>query len=263
MKIVTYLLGALLAAALGAAALFYFTTFEPMSIDYARMKEGMPELDKARAELKKFKEKEAQQAKDTAWIKPVMESLKAGLADEIKAGKAEVTQTENAVVLNIVENALYTPESKTFAKDTQTRLKLTGLLKKDELKGKDIFIGNATEAVAAHGKGTKKVPAKDALTLASERSAELVKSLVKEGVPQDSLAALAYAAKLPDRGFKLKNKKTMIIIGTYPAPATSTAVNPAVAAQPKTAPDAKPAAGVPQQAQPKTIPIRPAQPKTN
>ena len=30
MKIVTYLLGALLAAALGAAALFYFMTFQPM-----------------------------------------------------------------------------------------------------------------------------------------------------------------------------------------------------------------------------------------
>jgi hypothetical protein len=262
MKIVTYLLGALLAAALGAAALFYFTTFEPMSIDYARMKEGMPELDKARAEMKKYKEKDAQHVKDTAWIKPVVESLNAGLADEIKAGKAEIAQTENAVVINIVENALYTPESKTFAKDTQTRLKLTGLLKKDELKGKDIFIGNATEAVAAHGKGKKKVPAKDALTLAFERSTELVKSLLKEGVPQDSLAAIAYSAKLPDRGFKIKNKKTMIIIGTFPSPVTAAAAYPAVAAQPKTAPAAKPAAGAPQ-AQPKTIPIRPAQPKTN
>jgi len=254
MKIVTFLLGALLAAALGAAAFFYITTFQPMSVDYERLKTGMPEMDKAKTEMKKYKEKET---RETAWITPAVAALNAGLANEIKDGKAEVVSAGNAVVINITENALYTPESKTFAKDTQTRLKLGGLLKKDELKGKDIYIGNATETVAAHGKGRNKVPAKDALTLASERSAELVKSLVRDGVPQDSLAALAYSSKLPDRGFKIKNRKTMIIIGVWPATATAAAP----AAQQK--PGAQPAVAAPQQSQPKTIPIQPAQPKTN
>jgi hypothetical protein len=257
MKIVTYLLGALLAAALGAAALFYFTVFQPMSADYERLKAGMPELDKAKAEMKKYKDKEAKQAAEAAWIAPAVAALNADMASEIKDSKAEVVSAGNAVVINIAESALYTPESKTFAKDTQTRLKLVGLLKRDELKGKDIYIGNATEAVASRGKGRKKVPAKDALTLASERSAEMVKFLVKDGVPQESLAALAYSSKLPDRGFKIKNKKTMIIIGVCPAPAAQTAL----VAQQK--PGAQPAVGAPQQSQPKTIPIKPVQPKTN
>jgi hypothetical protein len=259
MKIVTYLLGALLAAALGAAAFFYFTVFTPMTADYERLKAGMPELDKAKAEMKKCKDKEAKQAAEAAWIAPAMTALNADLASEIKDGKAEVVSAGNAVVINITESALYTPESKTFAKDTQTRLKLVGLLRRDELKGKDIYIGNATEAVAARGKGRKKVPAKDALTLASERSAEMVKYLVKDGVPQESLAALAYSSKLPDRGFKIKSGKTMIIIGVNPASATSTAAAPA--AQQK--PAVQPAVGAPQRPQPKTIPIKPAQPKTN
>ncbi len=258
MKIVTYLLGALLAAALGAAALFYFTVFQPMSVDYERLKAGMPELDRAKTEMKKYKEKEAQQAGETAWLAPAVMALNADLANEIKDGKAEVVSAGNAVVINIAEDALYTPESKTFAKDTQTRLKLGGLLKRDELKGKDIYVGNAAEAVAARGKGRKKVPAKDALTLASERSVELVKYLVRDGVTQESLAALAYSSKLPDRGFKIKNRKTMIIIGVCPAPAAPAA---APAAQQK--PGAQPAAGAPRPALPKTIPIKPAQPKTN
>jgi hypothetical protein len=262
MKIVTYLLGALLAAALGAAAFFYFTVFQPVSADYDRLKAGMPELDKAKAEVKKCKDKEAQQAKETAWINPAVTALNTDLADEIKAGNAEVVAAGNMVVINIAEGSLYTPESKTFAKDTQTRFKLGGMLTRDELKGKDIYVGNSTEAVAARGKGRKKVPAKDALTLASERSTEMVKYLVsKAGVSQDSIVAVAYSAKLPDRGFKIKNRKTMIIISVYPAPAPQTAAVPAPATQQK--PAAQPAAGAPQQPQPKTIPIKPAQPKTN
>ncbi len=247
MKIVTYLLGALLAAALGAAALFYFSTFQPMSADYSRLKAGMPEMDRAKSELKKYKERDARETQSVAWVNPTVEFLSNGLADEIKAGKAEVVSAGNTVVINITEDALYTPQSKTFAKDTQTRLKLASLLKKEELKKKDIIIGNITEAVAARGKGRKKTPPKDALTLAAERSIELVKSLVKDGVSQGSLAALAYSPQLPDRGFKIKSRKTMIIIGTCPAPPASPE---------KTA--AQPAAGA-QKPQPKTIPIKPAQ----
>jgi hypothetical protein len=255
MKIVTYLLAVLLVASLGAAAFFYLTTFQPMSADYNRMKAGLPALEKANAELKKYKDKEALQTKETAWITPAMNALNADLANEIKAGKAEVAAAGNMVVINLAEDVLYTPESKTFSKDTQTRIKLPGILKRDELKGKDIFLGNATDAVAAHGKGRKKVPARDALTLASERSTELVKYLVKNGVPQDSIAALAFSAKLPDRGFKIKNRKTMIVIGVCPAPVMPTAAAPA----PQQKPIAHPAAGAPQQPQPKTIPIKPAQ----
>jgi len=261
MKIVTYLLAALLCAALGAAAIFYFFTFQPMAADYARIKAGIPELDKAKAELKRYKDKEKQ---ESAWIAPLVETFSNGLNDEIKAGKAEVVSAGNAIIVNIAEDVLYTPGSKTFAKDTQTLLKLASLLKKEGLKGKDIFIGNATEAVAARGKGRKKVPPKDALTLASERSEELVKYLEKYGAPQDSLAALAYSTKLPDRGFKIKNKKTIVMISAVP---TANA-HEAAAAQPESAPapQSKPAppvqGGVPKTA-PKAIPINPAQPRTN
>jgi hypothetical protein len=236
MKIITFTLIALLTITLGAGAFFFLNLYTPMAEDYARIKAGLPEFDKAKAELKKLKDKDAQHAKEVAWITPAADVLSNGLADEIKAGKAEVVSSGNALVINILENALYTPESKTFAKDTQTRLKVTGLLKHDALKGRDIFVGNTTEAVVAHGKGRKKVPAKEALALASERSFEMVKALVRDGVPQESLAALAYPAKLPDRGFKIKNRKTMIVIGTYPSPAapqTPTAPIPVQPVQPK------------------------------
>jgi len=261
MKIVTYLLAALLCAALGAAAIFYFFTFQPMAADYARMKAGLPELDKAKAELRRYKDKEKQ---ESAWIAPLVETFNNGLNDEIKAGKAEVVSAGNAIIVNIAEDVLYTPGSKTFAKDTQTLLKLASLLKKEGLREKDIFIGNATEAVAAHGKGKKRVPPKDALTLASERSEELVKYLEKYGAPQDSLAALAYSTKLPDRGFKIKNKKTIVMISALPAANAqeSAAAKPESAPAPpsKQAPPVQ--GGVPKTA-PKAIPIKPAQPHTN
>jgi len=261
MKIVTYLLAALLCAALGAAAIFYFFTFQPMAADYARMKAGMPELDKAKAELKRYKDKEKQ---ENAWIAPLVDTFNNGLNNEIRAGKAEVVSAGNAIIVNIAEDMLYTPASKTFAKDTQTLLKLTSLLKKEGLQGKDVFIGNATDAVAAHGKGKKRVPPKDALTLASERSEELVKYLEKNGVPQESLAALAYSTKLPDRGFKIKNKKTIVMISALPAAYT----HDAAAAKPEAAPappgkQASPAQGVAPKTAPKAIPIKPAQPQTN
>ena len=262
MKIVTYLLGALLAAALGAAALFYFMTFQPMAADYARMKAGLPEQDKAKAELKKYRDRETQQARENSWITPAMEALSNGLADEVKSGKAEVVSAGNMVVVNIAEAALYTPESKTFAKDTQTRLKLSSLLKKDEFKGRDIFVGNVTDAVAAHGKGKKRVPAKDALTLSSERSAEMLKYLIKDGVSSDSIAALAYPGKVPDRGYAIKNKKTMIVIGTCPAAAVQKQAA-APAAQPKSAPSGTHASPVAPQPLQKAIPLKQAQPKGN
>ena len=253
-KLITYLLAALLVAALGAAGFFYLTSFMPMAEDYDRMKEGMPELVKAKAELKKYKEKENQQAREAAWVKPAVEALVNGLDNEIKAGTAEVVAAGNSVVINIGEQVLFTPESKTFSKDTQTRLKLGALLKKDEFKGKDIFVGNTTEAVAGRGKGKKKVTAKDALTLAFERSTELVKSLVKEGVSQDQIGAVAYSSRQSDRGFKIKNRKTMIVIGTYPP-------IPEASAQKQEAAPAKPQADADQQSPPKTIPIKPAEPK--
>ena len=148
---------------------------------------------------------------------------------------AEVVPAGSALVVNIAEQLLYTPESKTFSKDTQTRLKLTGLLKHDALKGRDLFVGNTTESVAAHGKGRNKVPAREALLLASERSYELARSLVKEGIQQESIAALAYSSKMHDRGFKIKNRKTMIVIGAYPASVVAPAAQ-APSAQPAPAP---------------------------
>jgi hypothetical protein len=265
MKIVTYLFAALLCAALGAAALFYFFTFQPMSAEYALLKAVKPELDKAKTELKKYKEKEAKNAGEVAWIAPVLETFTNGLNDEIMAGKAEVVSAGNAIVVNIVEDVLYTPGSKTFAKNNQTLLKLATLLKKEGLKEKDIFIGNATEAVAAHGKGKKRVPPKDALTLASERSEELVKYLEKYGVPPESLVAIAYSTKLPDRGFKIKNRKTVIIISTLPAAIARDAATakPEAAPAPPQARPAPAAQGTVPQTAPKAIPIKPGQPKTD
>ena len=261
MKIVTYLLAALLCAALGAAAIFYFFTFQPMAADYARMRAGMPELDKAKAELKKRKDKEKL---DSSWIAPLVDLFSNGLNDEIKAGKAEVISAGNTVIVNVAEDMLYTPGSKTFAKDTQTLLKLASLLKREELRGKDIFVGNATEAVAAHGKGKKRVPPKDALTLASERSEELVKYLERYGANQEPLAALAYSTKLPDRGSKIKNKKTMIMVSAAPAANApdAAAVKPEAAPAPQ-AKSAPPAQGAVPKTAPKSIPIKPAQPQTN
>ena len=261
MKIVTYLLAALLCAALGAAAIFYFFTFQPMASDYARMKAGMPELDKAKAELKRHKDKEKQ---ESAWIAPLVEMFSNGLNDEMKAGKAEVVSAGNEIIVNIAEDALYTPGSKTFAKDTQTLLKLASLLKKEDLRGKDVSVGNVTEAVAGHGKGKKRVPPKDAFTLASERSEELVKYLERSGAPQGSIAALAYSTKPPDRGFRIKNRKTIVMISAVPAANAPdfSAVKPEAAPAPQSKPT-PPAQGAVPKTAPKSIPIKPAQPQTN
>ena len=86
MRIVTYILVVLLVAALGAAAFFYVNMFKPMAAEYPKMQAGMQELDKTKAELKRFKDKES---RETSWLRPAAVALSAGLADEIKAGKAE------------------------------------------------------------------------------------------------------------------------------------------------------------------------------
>lgn len=255
MKIVTYVLIALLVVALGAGAFVYLNMYKPMSADYARLKAGMPELDKANAELKKLKAKEKQ---ETAWLNPAIDVLSAGLSDEIKVGKAEVLSAGNKIIVNIAEDALYLPGSYTFSKESpQLRLKLYALLKKNELKGKIIFVGNTTQAVPGQGKGKKKTPPKEARALAGERSAALIKDFEKNSVEPDVLVAAAYSSKQPEIGFKIKSMKTSIMIETPPVmPMLSMKQEPA-----KETPATKMSATT--QAAPKTIPIQPGQPKAN
>lgn len=265
MKIVTYVLIALLVATLGAAAVFYLKVYKPLDAEQARLRTGMTELDKAKAELKKYREKETQ---ETAWIGPVIDVLSTSLADEIKSGKAEVLAAVGGkVVVNIEEQALYMPGSYTFSQESpKLRATLAALLKNDKMKGKDIYIGNTTAAVPAQTKGRKKIPGKDARTLAAERSTVLIRDFVeKNGVNPDALISIAYSSKQPESGLKIKDHKTVIVIenpsmlaakqGSAPAKpepmTTSTSIAPAAVA-----PSAPPAA------QPKPIPLQPAQPKT-
>jgi len=242
MKIVTYFFIALFVVTLGTASAFYFNTFKPMAADYARMKEGIPGLEKAKTELKQYRDREN---KETAWMSPAVDTLSVGLSDEVKAGKVEVLTAGNRVIVNIAEDALYLPGSYTFGKDsTRLRLILISLLRKNELNGKEIYIGNTAEDVPAQGKGRKKIPAKDARTLASDRSAALIKDFEKNGVSQDALIGAAYSSKQPEIGFKLKSRKTVIIIDNPP-------MVPMVAKLPQPV----------QQPLPRAIPIQPAQPK--
>lgn len=258
MKIVTYVLGALLAAAVAAAALFYFITFQPLATDYARIKAGMPELDRAKAELKKYKEKEVREAKEAAWISPIVDDLSKGLAEEIQAGKAEVTAAGNGIVVNIAETTLYTPQSVTFAQDSPPfRAKLAGLLGNKNLSGKEIIIANSTDSVPALGKGKKRIPARDAASLATERSLQLVKFLSQSNVDREALIAAGYGAKMRDSGFKIKDHKTMIVIQNPPSPS---AQKPAAATAEKPVEKVNAASAA---AQPRAIPLKPAQPKTN
>jgi hypothetical protein len=237
MKIVTAVLMALLIMTLAAGAVFYLKSYKPMAEDNARMTTRMPELDKARIELKQIKEKES---KENAWVDPEIEALTAGLITEIKSGKAEVLAAGNKIVLNVSEQALFVPGSYTFSKESpQLRSVLVSLLKSDKLRGKSICIGNTTHAVPAQGRGRKKVPAKDARTLAAERSTVLVRDFEKNGINEDALIAAAYSPKQPVTGLLIKDRKTVIIIENPPAPAPSHA----------------------SQTQPRPIPIQPAQPK--
>ena len=126
----------------------------------------------------------------------------------------------------------------TFARTSQQNLlNLAAFLK--EFKDKDIIIGNMTKPAPAQGKGRKRVPPRDARTLASGRSLELVKYLEKNGVPAEALAAASYPAKVPDRGFKIKEQKTIIVIAA-PASASPEAAEPKQTA-PATQPTATPA----------------------
>jgi hypothetical protein len=211
MKIVTYILGALLAAVLGAAAFYYFTTALPMTVENRKLKSGMPEFEKAKTELKKCKEAEQ---KATAWVAPVMDTAKREFVAEMNAGTAEVQSADTRVIVNISEKMLYIDGSVTFSKDSVAMLqKIGNLLRNPVLKDREIIIGNMTLPVEARGKGKKKIPAKDARTLAAERSMALVKYLVeKGGINQESLVAAAYPAALPDHGFKIKDRKTVVII---------------------------------------------------
>jgi hypothetical protein len=263
MKIVTYILGALLAAALAAAALFYFITFQPMAIDYARMKAGMPELERAKTELKKYRDKEAREAKEVAWISPMMDDLTKGLAKEIQESMAEVTATSTGIVVNIAENVLYTPHSVTFAKDSPPfRAKLAGLLGNKSLTGKEIIVANSTDAVPAQGKGKKRIPPRDAFSLAADRSLALVKFLSQSNVPQEALVAAAYGSKMHDDGFKIRDHKTMIVIQNPPAPVQQKPVpTQATAARPAEKAEAAASAGTP--TTPRAIPLKTDQPKTN
>jgi hypothetical protein len=263
MKIVTSVLTALLIVTLTAGAIFYRKAYKPMAEDNARMTAKMPALDKAAIELAQRKEKEG---KETAWLNPAIEALSAGLGNEVKSGKAEVLAAGNKVVVNISEQALYLPGSYTFSHESpQLRANLVALLKNDTVKGKDIYIGNTTHAVPAQGRGRKKIAAKDARTLAAERSAVLIKDLEKNGVSQDALIAQAYSPQQPRLGFLIKDRKTVIIIEsppTVPLGATKAAASQAPALP---FPDSRGTLTVPaprpsSPAQPGAIPIQPARP---
>ncbi len=264
LKIVTSVLTALLIMTLTAGALFFLKAYKPMKEDYTRLTGRIPELDKAKSELKHIKEKES---RETAWINPAIEALSAGLGNEIKSGAAEVLAAGNKVVVNISEQALYLPGSYTFSKESpQLRARLVDLLKSDKLKGKDIYIGNTTHAVPAQGRGRKKVPAKDARTLAAERSAVLIRDFEKNGVNQDALIAAAYSPKQPATGLLIKDRKTVIIVENPPMVLSGAAKQEASPTSAKPVPDTKgtltaPVPGPASQTQPRPVPILPARPK--
>jgi hypothetical protein len=226
MKIFAYLLLVLLFAGAGGAAYFYINMYQPLEANNKKFEAGMPELDKTRADLKKYKEKEKN---ETAWMKPVIDAFSSVLSNEIKTGAAEVLSAGNKVVVNISEQALYMPGSKTFTRESPPLLaKLDSLLRDDSVKGKNIYIGNTTQAAPAQGRGARKIPAKDARTLAAERSAELTKYLEKKGVNPDALIEAAYSSKHPESGSKIKERKTIIIIeNPLPVPMVAAKQEPA------------------------------------
>jgi DNA-binding winged helix-turn-helix (wHTH) protein len=89
-----------------------------------------------------------------------------------------------------------------------------------------------------------------------------VKYLEKNGVPAEALVAASYPAKVPERGFKIKEQKTIIVI-TAPASTSSEAAAPKQEA--KTAAATQPTATASSAAAPasqlKSIPISTVPPK--
>jgi len=268
-KIATYIFLALFIVTLGAASVFYLYTFQPLEANYKRMSAGLPELEKAKADLNRYKAKESQ---ETAWIKPAIDGLSIGLSDEIKAGKAEVlAAADRKVIINIAEQALYMPRSYTFSQESpQLRLKLVTLLRSKELKGKMIQIGNSTAEVPAQTIKRKKIPGKEARALASERSAMLIKDFEKNGVDQDVLVAAAYSSKQPEMGVAVKGHKTVIVIESpfavneaaakkEASPASQSAATTPAAKSSATVTAAAPATSP---VQPKPVPVQPSKPTT-
>jgi len=255
MKVVTYIVVGLLIAVLAGGAYAYMFLYKPMALEYEKLRAGQPEFDKARKELAKCREREKT---ESSWTGPVAEILRKGFNKEITEGKAEVAVSGNRIVLNVAETVFYTPHSVTFAKDSQPSLAMLALLLKD-IRDKDISVGVATLPAPAQGKGRKRVPAKDARTLAAGRTLELVKYLVKNGVADDALIAAAYPSRMPDRGFKLKGEKVVIIISAPVAAQASAAGSekPDMKAAASTKATQAPAAAP----QIKTIPISTIPPK--
>jgi len=235
MKIVTTIVIALLVVALAGGAYFYLYAYKPMAAEYAKLQAGQPEFEKTRKELAKYASREKQ---ETGWIDTAKQALTKGLTSEIAAGRAEVVAAGNRIIVNIAEGVLYTPQSVTFGRDSRPALEnLAALLK--EFRDKEIVVGNMTKSAPAQGKSRKKVPARDGRALASGRSLELVKYLVKNGVPAETLVAASYPENVPERGFKIKDQKTVIVI-TVPASVSPEAAAPKLEA--KTAPATQPTA---------------------
>jgi hypothetical protein len=257
MKIVTYIVIALLVVALAGGAYFYLYAYKPMAVEYAKLQAGQPEFEKTRKELARYAGREKQ---ETGWIDAAKQALKKGLDSEIAAGRAEVVAAGNRIIVNIAEGVLYTPLSVTFARDGKPSLDNLAMLLK-EFKDKEIIVGNMTMSAPAQGKGRKKVPARDGRTLASGRSLELVKYLEKNGVPAEALVAASYPATVPERGFKIKEQKTIIVIAA-PASASPEAAAPKQEAKTAAAtrPTATAAAAAPA-SQLKSIPISTVPPK--
>lgn len=251
MKAVRLLVIIIFLAMIGGGAFFFLKIHKPMAEDYERLRNEKPELDRARSELKKYKDRER-------WVPAAADSLRAGLKEEIEAGKVEVVSAGDRIIINIKEQSLYMPDSVTFSiEGTPIREKLASLLKDlRDIKDKEIYVGNSTHPVPAQRKGRVKIPARSALEIASDRSAALVKYFESKGVSMASLCAVAYADKMPDYGFGIKTDKTVIIIAQPPV---------IVESSPKQARDAQQrpaAAGGAQPQMPKPVPIQPAPPRT-
>lgn len=262
MKIVTTFLLVLLLATLGGAGYFYVKVHEPMAGDLAALRSEQPQFEKTSRELKSRKDREAQ---ETAWLAPAVDALRKGLAAAgIPPDKAEVAVAGGRIYVNIAEAVLFTPKSVTFGKDSKPALDgLADMLK--PLKNLEFVVGNVTEPAPAQGKGRKRIPAKDARSLAAARSLELVKYLEKKGVASEALVAASYPTRIPEQGFKIKADKTMIVISVpasaTQAPAAASFAAPAAKTETKPAPATQSTgtkAPAPSQPKPVPIPITPA-----